>query len=293
VLNLTVRSLTSLSASYEVSLNCSEAIKNVSSQTVSIPAKTAVSLSFNIYSESSLRGNHSCVAFLLSSKGKELHKVDIKFSTEATVFESTLRSPVPQLESTGFPLTLRADEEKQEVLCEQLCLNTANIFCKLVNVASPDQGCSLFSRNFITFSVALLVLLFFSCCSCICCCGPKKFFKRLKKVLGCVFKVACCLWLCKKTAKEVDEEMDDEELNLKKSSKKAKLKKAKAEKRAASKKQRKTTDGSNKQHDSAVADMENSSQQLNPQSSLCSSSRSRRIRLSRSSCTEEKVEKRH
>ena len=140
MLNLTVRSLSSLSASYELSLNCSEAIKNVSSQTVSIAAKSVVNVSFNIYSESSLRGNHSCVAFLLSSTGKELHKVDVKFSTEATVFQSSLPSSVPQLETTEFPLTLKTDEQKNEVLCEQLCLNTANVFCKLVNVNESDAG---------------------------------------------------------------------------------------------------------------------------------------------------------
>ena len=135
MVNLTVRSQSALSASYEVSLSCSQAIKNVSSQTLSIPAKTQVNVSFNIYSESSLRGNHSCVAYLLSSNGKELDKKGFNFSTDATVFESSLSSPVPQMESTAFPLTLQADEQKKEVLCEQLCLNTANVFCKLVNVA--------------------------------------------------------------------------------------------------------------------------------------------------------------
>ena len=134
------------------------------------------------------------------------------------------------------------------------------------------EGCSLFSRNFITFSALFFVLLLVSCCGCICCCGPKKFFKRLKKTLGCVFKVACCLWLCKKTSKEVDEEMDDEELNLKKQAKKDRRKKAKLRKQPSTASKKQPSDPAQKHNDSGFAgDMESSSQQLNAQSNFDSS----------------------
>lgn len=90
VLNLTVTSLSSLSATYELSLNCSEDIKPVSSKTVSIPGKTSLNVSFNIYTDTSLRSNHSCLAHLLSATGKELHRQEIRFTSESTSFEGRL-----------------------------------------------------------------------------------------------------------------------------------------------------------------------------------------------------------
>ncbi len=90
ILNITVQSLASLNAGYELSLTCCEDIKPVSSKSFTLLANQSANVSFDIYTTTSLQANHSCKAVLLSSSGKELHTQAITFGTTETNFQSKL-----------------------------------------------------------------------------------------------------------------------------------------------------------------------------------------------------------
>jgi len=135
-LNLTIQSLSTLSASFELSLNCSKEIKPMSSQTFTVLPKQSVNISFTVFTETQLHSNHTCLATLLSSVGTELHTQTIYFSTEETKFTGKLaiKATAPQFNSSTYQNTFRTAESLKKMDCEQLCPNTANVFCQIVNV---------------------------------------------------------------------------------------------------------------------------------------------------------------
>lgn len=143
LLNLTVQSLSSLASAFELSLNCSADIKMISSQTFSLLPKEVKNLTFNVYTETQLRANHSCQALLLNAVGTEVHTLQIDFSTTETNFTA------PQFESANYTGVIQTQHRVNNAGCEEVCTNTANVFCMIMNVpAKSSRGAHYFPRMY-------------------------------------------------------------------------------------------------------------------------------------------------
>lgn len=196
-LNITVESLSTLSASYELSLNCTKEINPMPSKTISLGSKETKNVSFDIYTSTHLRDNHTCIATLLTSTGAVLDNETITFSTTATNFTT------PQFESTEYNPALQTQEPIAEMGCEELCGNRASVFCQLMN------GCSMFTRNLFVFAGLIILLFLMTCCCSLCFCGYKKTLKAVEKSAKCIVKWVCCAWICMRKDKTADDDEED------------------------------------------------------------------------------------
>lgn len=197
---LEVTSLVSLPSDYQLSINCTEEIKNISSKSFGLEGRQKLNVTFSIFASTELRADHTCDVFLLASNGLQLHNQTIKFKTT----ETETKKPQLKTNSTDLGYFKEGGPSSSPSLSPCLC-GGFNLVCRLYS------GCISGRAIFGGGMLVIIFLSIFCCCSCFFA-GPKTTCK-LFLCIPCLKKLKKCCKRKKKRKTHQDLYQDQPDVN--------------------------------------------------------------------------------
>lgn len=171
-LNVSITSASAMTASFEVALNCTSDIRQVSSRSISLPAAGKTSVVFSIYTSTQLRANHSCFVRLLNVKGSIVDSRPVDFATIDTNISLPQTAGMNQ---TGGAVQYSDPTTVTPIFsCDSVCPGQFSLGCRMAT------NCPMTTSLILVFLLMVLAaLLGVSCCCC-----PTA-------TIGCIKKVLC------------------------------------------------------------------------------------------------------
>ena len=170
-LNVSITSTSLMTANFEVALNCTSDIRQVSSRSISLPAVGNTTVVFSIYTSTQLRANHSCLVRLLNAKGSVVDTRAVEFAT----VETTISLPqTAGMNQTGGTVQYSDPTSATSVYsCDSVCPGQFSLGCRMT------VNCPLTTSLILLFLLLVLAaLLGVSCCCC-----PSSTIGCMKKML--------------------------------------------------------------------------------------------------------------
>ena len=87
-LSISIKSLSSIPAGFELSALCSELISAIPSRTITLDSKEERRLNFTVFSETHIRSNHSCNISLYNTIPELVDHEWVNFTTTETQYEA-------------------------------------------------------------------------------------------------------------------------------------------------------------------------------------------------------------